>query len=355
MSEATAAAPQRGQWAHPYPSGGQPRPPEGSSWECPHTALVTARGPQHPDSVPGPPLSPCWVPDNWDSKPPGLGVSSPQRDQAGGAGAQVRTPPGVWQGIGGGEVAPEPRPFQAGRAAPGSCAIHPLPGYPACSCLAGGKVHSSWTSLALYRAFPLVNTHSQQSNKGGWREAAGMSGSPSLWPINKDCCVPCRPHPGRGLEGKERGAGEKEGRGRGERRERGGFPDPRTSSDHSGSLCPYRARSSAPAVLRTARGITSFRQSLRSSQERPGEAFSSLVGAGPHFRAALPPARHCLSSPVHFRALPHHHTSPGQDAGPHQSRPTAGGELQGSRGPSEAPGPRIGRAWTSAGGKGPPE
>ena len=182
-----------------------------------------------------------------------------------------------------------------------------------------------------------------------------MSGSPSLWAVSKDCCVPRRPHPGLGLEEKEWGAGEKEGRGRGEQRERGGLPNPRTSSGRSGSLCPSRAGSSAPAGLRTARGITSFLQSLRSSPERPGEAFSSLVSAGPCFRAALPPARHYLSSPVPFRALPHHHTSPGQDAGPHQSRPTAGGELQGSRGPSEAPGPRIRRAWTSAGGKRPPE
>lgn len=139
------------------------------------------------------------------------------------------------------------------------------------------------------------------------------------------------------------------------RRERGGLPDPRTSSGRSGSLCPSRAGSSAPAGLRTARGITSFLQSLRSSPERPGEALSSLVSAGPRFRAALPPARHYLSSPVPFRALPRHHTSPGQDAGPHQSRPTAGGELQGSRarlkpqGPaSEGPGrPRVENALPS--------
>ena len=105
----------------------------------------------------------------------------------------------------------------------------------------------------------------------------------------------------------------------------------------------------------TARGITSFLQSLRSSPERPGEALSSLGSAGPRFRAALPPARHYLSSPVPFRALPRHHTSPGQDAGPHQSRPTAGGELQGSRarlkpqGPaSEGPGrPQVENALPS--------
>ena len=86
--------------------------------------------------------------------------------------------PGVLQGIGGGELAPAPRHFQASRAAPGSCTIHSLPGYLTCSCLVGGRVHSSWASLDLYRAFPLVNTHSQQRNKGGMERGCWYVGFP---------------------------------------------------------------------------------------------------------------------------------------------------------------------------------
>ena len=62
------------------------------------------------------------------------------------------------------------------------------------------------------------NTHSK-GTKEGWREVAGRSGSPSLWPVSKGCCEPClspAPAPGCGLEGREL-EWEIKGRGEGER------------------------------------------------------------------------------------------------------------------------------------------
>ena len=207
-----------------------------------HTDWVTARGPQRPDSFPGPPLSPCWVPDNWldaRSKPPGLGVSSPQCAWGVVLGLkEVRTPAQALVGISVGVETPALQHFQASRVAPGSCTVHLLPGSPACSCLAGGQVHSSWASLDLYGAVQLVKTLTAKEQRrdgarllrtklyvGFPKSVAGQQGL---------LCAPPRMWPGGKGAGGERGGRE------------GASSAQRTSSCHSGSLCPSGTGSSAP-------------------------------------------------------------------------------------------------------------
>ena len=260
-----------------------------------HTDWVTARGPQSPDSFPGPPLSPCWVPDNWldsRSKPPGLGVSSPQCDWGVLGLKEVRTPARLLWGISGGVEAPALQHSQASPVAPGSCTVHLLPGSPACSCLAGGQVHSSWASLDLYGAFQLVKTlTAKEQRRDGERllvrrvpQVCGQSARTAVCPA---------PAPD---------VAWREGSGRGEGRERGGFL--RSEDQFLPVWLPVPLWSRVFAPQHSAQPEASpFSARDAGPPERPGETLSSLLSAGPSFRATLPPARHCLPSPVHFRGF----------------------------------------------------
>lgn len=118
-----------------------------------HTRLGHCQGPGAQTGFPGPPSSPCWS-QTIGSTPTASLLGWGCAGGCWGSERLGRLPRVLW-GISGG-VGSSARALPGQRVAPGSCTVHLLPGSPVCSCLAGGQVHSSWTSLDLYRAFQLV-------------------------------------------------------------------------------------------------------------------------------------------------------------------------------------------------------
>ena len=135
------------------------------------------------------------------------------------------------------------------------------------------------------------NTHSK-GTKEGWREAAGTSGSQVCGRSARTAVCPA-PAPD---------VAWREGSGRGEGRERGGFL--RSEDQFLPVWLPVPLWSRVFAPQHSAQPEASpFSARDAGPPERPGETLSSLLSAGPSFRATLPPARHCLPSPVHFRGF----------------------------------------------------
>ena len=174
-----------------------------------------------------------------------------------------------------------------------------------------------------------------------------MSGSPSLWAASKDCCVPRRPHPGRGLEEKEWGAGEEEGERGPPRPEDQLWPLRLPVSLQSRVFSPRRSPHCPGHHLFPPESQVLPREAWRSA-EFPRECRAPLQGR-PAPSSALP----LLTCPLPGFASSSHLTWAGCWSPPITTHSRWGAARKQS--PSEAPGPRIRRAWTSAGGKRPPE
>ena len=132
---------------------------------------------------------------------------------------------------------------QASPVAPGSCTVHLLPGCPACSCLAGGQVHSSWANLDLYGAFQLVKTLTAKEQKRDGERLLVRRVPKSVAGQQGLLCAPPPPltWPGGKGVGGERGGRE------------GASSAQRTSSCRSGSLCPSGAGSLPPSTQHSPR------------------------------------------------------------------------------------------------------